>query len=70
MMIATFVQGNCRIALLLAGLVSLSEPTVGWSADTEKEPPTEQHESLSLADAAIRALQSNLDISISRHTKE
>lgn len=70
MMIATSILRYCRIMLLLAGLMSLSGPTVGWSAEIGTEPPTEQRESLSLADAALRALQSNLDISLSRHTKE
>ena len=70
MSVATFGQGYCRIALVLAGLWSISGPTVGWSAGIDKEPSTEQRESLSLADAALRALRSNLDISISRHTKE
>jgi len=32
--------------------------------------PAERRETISLADAAVRALQSNLDISISRQTKE
>ncbi len=34
-----------------------------------KTPPAERRETISLADAAIRALQHNLDISISRQTK-
>jgi outer membrane protein TolC len=70
MTVATFVPGYCRIALVLAGLWILCSPPISWSADSEKEPSTEQREPLSLADAALRALQSNLDISISRHTKE
>jgi outer membrane protein TolC len=32
--------------------------------------PAERREGISLSDAALRALQNNLDISISRHTKE
>ena len=32
--------------------------------------PFERRETVSLADAAVRALQNNLDISISRHNKE
>ena len=70
MTLATFVQGFFRIALVLPSLWIISSPAVGWSSDIDKETPTEQRESLSLADAALRALQSNLDISISRHTKE
>jgi len=70
MSIATFVQGCCRIALAFASFWILFAPLAAWSAGTEKEPSTELRESLSLADAALRALQSNLDISISRHMKE
>ena len=42
-----------------------------WSQDPSRPMPTkERREAISLADAAVRALQSNLDISISRQTKE
>jgi len=42
-----------------------------WSQDPAKTAtPAERREAISLADAAVRALQSNLDISISRQTKE
>jgi len=42
-----------------------------WSQDPAKTAtPAERRETISLADAAVRALQSNLDISISRQTKE
>lgn len=42
-----------------------------WSQDPARTvPPEERRETISLADAAVRALQSNLDISISRQTKE
>ncbi len=37
---------------------------------TTKSASTDRREAISLADAAIRALQNNLDISISRQTKE
>ena len=59
-----------RTAIVLAGLWIIPAPTEGWSLDTTEPPAAERRESLSLADAAIRALQHNLDISISRHTKE
>ena len=39
----------------------------GWRS--ARLPPAERRETISLADAAIRALQHNLDISISRQTK-
>lgn len=42
-----------------------------WSQGPAKTvAPTERRETISLPDAAVRALQSNLDISISRQTKE
>ena len=42
-----------------------------WSQGPAKTaPPAERRETISLSDAAVRALQSNLDISISRQTKE
>jgi outer membrane protein TolC len=59
-----------RTAIMLAGLWIISAPTDGWSLDAAEPAPAERRETLSLADAAIRALQHNLDISISRHTKE
>ncbi|HEY5627582.1 MAG TPA: TolC family protein, partial [Nitrospira sp.] len=51
---------------------------IGWllavapsqAADDSKGQPPERREELSLADAALRALKNNLDISISRQTKE
>ena len=39
----------------------------GWRS---KAPPAERRETISLADAAVRALEHNLDISISRQTKD
>ncbi|MCA1958759.1 MAG: TolC family protein [Nitrospira sp.] len=47
----------------------IGDPTSA-STDEASETPAERRETLSLADAALRALQYNLDISISRHTKE
>jgi len=51
---------------------------IGWllavdprqASDETKGQPPERREELSLADAALRALKNNLDISISRQTKE
>jgi outer membrane protein TolC len=59
-----------RVAVMMAALWTIWAPAAGWTLDEAKEPPAERRESLSLADAALRALQHNLDISISRHTKE
>ena len=55
---------------LIAGVWLLwSSPSL-HAADEGKIQPEERREAISLADAAIRALKSNLDISISRQTKE
>ncbi len=55
---------------LLVGVGCLCSPPQSWSLDVTQPTPTERHETISLADAAVRALENNLDISISRHTKE
>lgn len=68
--LTTLTHRLCRTAIALAGLWIIPTPTDGWSLDTTEPPPAERRETLSLADAALRALQHNLDISISRHTKE
>lgn len=58
--------GGC---LTLTALVLATTPS--WGQDQVKSAlSTERREPISLADAAVRALQSNLDISISRQTKE
>ena len=56
-------------AITLAGLWCVS-PVESWSLDVTQPPATERRETVSLTDAAVRALQHNLDITISRHTKE
>jgi outer membrane protein TolC len=58
-------------AVMIVGMCSLVSPSRSWSADiTQPASPEERHEAVSLAEAAVRALQNNLDISISRRTKE
>ena len=58
------------IGLILVICVLLPWDT-SWSQDPSNQPATrERLEGISLADAAIRALENNLDISISRQTKE
>jgi outer membrane protein TolC len=60
-----------RWLLLLGTLSSLS--TAGFvlaAEEATKTAPGERREEVFLADAAIRALKNNLDISISRQTKE
>lgn len=53
-----------------AGIGLLLSPSLSWSLDEIKAPPPERRETISLADAAIRALKHNLDINISRQTKD
>src|SRR5574337_447257 len=58
-----------RLGFVLSiGLTLLPGLTRG--AEEGKTPGPERREVLSLADAALRALRNNLDISISRQTKE
>lgn len=45
-------------------------PELSWSLELGKAPLAERRESISLADAALQALKHNLDINISRQTKE
>ena len=45
-------------------------PSEGWGLDVTQPIPDERREVISLVDVAVRALQSNLDITISRQTKE
>lgn len=55
---------------MIVGLWVIVSPSRSWSLDVTQPAPQERHETVSLMDAAIRALQNNLDISLSRHTKE
>jgi outer membrane protein len=69
---------NCRSSarsfflaiILIACMGRISSPLNSWSLDITQPIPEERRETVSLADAAVRALQHNLDITISRHTKE
>lgn len=62
---------HCFTAIIVAiGLWCLSSPSQSWSLDVTQPIRAERRETVSLADAAVRALQNNLDISISRHNKE
>ena len=45
-------------------------PGLSWGLEADKTPLTERRETISLSDAALQALKHNLDISISRQTKE
>lgn len=50
-------------------LVMTAGPSLA-ADDATKATPSERREEISLSEAALRALKNNLDISISRHTKE
>jgi len=58
-----------RIWLIL-GISLVLAPAPGKAANDTTAQVAERREAISLADAAIRALKNNLDISISRQTKE
>lgn len=61
---------HSRAMMVIAALWGMIAPSPGWSLDITQPPPTERRETVSLEDAAVRALQHNLDITVSRHTKE
>jgi outer membrane protein TolC len=52
------------------GISLVLSPGLSWGLEIGKTPSEERRETISLADAAIRALQHNLDINISRQTKD
>ena len=58
-----------RVTILITGLWGVLSPSYSWSLDVAHSTPLERQETISLADAAVQALQNNLDISISRHIK-
>lgn len=60
-----FVLFPCTLAICM-----LLQPGVLWGLEIEKNPSSEQREIISLADAALQALKHNLDISISRRSKD
>ncbi len=61
-----------RVSLIMGvlGLSVLLPLATTRSAEIPQQPQTDRREAISLADAVLRALQHNLDISISRQTKE
>jgi outer membrane protein TolC len=52
------------------GVGLILSPGLSWGLEVGTTLPAERRETISLADAAIRALQHNLDINISRQTKD
>lgn len=66
----TGTNGWWRTLSYAFGVGLILSPGLSWGLEIDKVPPAERRETISLADAALRALQHNLDINISRHTKE
>ena len=66
----TGTDGWWRACGYAVSLSLILVPGLSWSMELSKTPPTERREAISLADAALQALKHNLDISISRQTKE
>jgi outer membrane protein TolC len=64
------IANRCATALVLSGIWCIASPSPSWSLDATQPIPVERRETVSLADAAVRALQNNLDITISRYSKE
>ena len=59
------------VMMLTAASTLVMTPGPSLAADdATKATPSERREEISLSEAALRALKNNLDISISRHTKE
>ncbi len=58
---------TCSYAL---GIGLILSPGLSWGLEIGKTPSAERQETISLADAALQALKHNLDINISRQTKE
>jgi outer membrane protein TolC len=58
------------LAIMLAGVLDMLLPFQGWSAELTQPTPPEHPARISLADAAVQALQRNLDIRLSRRTME
>src|SRR5512141_2951761 len=59
-----------RTCVLAVGISLALSPGLSWGLEIDKTPLAERRETISLADAALQALQHNLDINISRQTKE
>jgi len=66
----TGTNGWLRTFGYAVGVSLVLSPGLSWGLEIDKTLPAERRETISLADAAIRALQHNLDITISRQTKE
>ena len=70
MMQGTGTNGWWRKVGYVVGIGLFLSPGLSWGLDESKSPSGERRETISLADAALQALQHNLDINISRQTKD
>ena len=66
----TGTNGWWRTFGYAVGVGLILSPGLSWGLEIGKTPPAERRETISLADAALQALKHNLDISISRQTKD
>ena len=66
-------QSGVFMTILLSGLLACGLVLASGEASSqpqETKPPQEQRKAIALVDAVLRSLEANLDISISRKTKE
>ncbi|MFZ3013615.1 MAG: TolC family protein, partial [Nitrospira sp.] len=59
-----------RVAIVFVIIWCMGFPLPSWGLDATQPIPAERREAVSLADAAVRALEKNLDISVSRQNRE
>ena len=59
-----------RVAIMFVNVWCMGSPLHSWGVDATQPISAERREAVSLADAAVRALQHNLDISVSRQNRE
>ena len=66
----TGTNGWWRTFGYAVGVSLVLSPGLSWGLEIGTTPPTERREAISLANAALQALQHNLDINISHQTKD
>ena len=64
------IHGWRRTCGCAVGVGLILSPVLSWGLEVGKTQPAERRENISLADAALQALKHNLDINISRQTKD
>ncbi|MEK6618791.1 MAG: TolC family protein, partial [Nitrospirota bacterium] len=66
----THMRRQVSLIMGVLGLSVLLPLANTWSVETPQQPQADRREAISLTEAALRALQHNLDITVSRQTKE